>query len=83
MASNKFAKLDESPRWIRSALRLAAGVNPRCDPQLCKAIWRAAPALGGFAPRPEFPEIEEALASLTSFQPGAHFMMARRIVPAP
>ena len=38
-----------------------------------------APALGGLAPRPEFPEIEEALASLTSFQPGAHFMTARRL----
>ncbi len=57
MASNIFAKLDESAP-DRSALRLAAGHQSAApDVQGDKA----APALAGFAPTPEFPEIEEAL----------------------
>jgi len=31
-----------------------------------------APALEGFSPTPEFPEIEEALALLAALEAGAH-----------
>ena len=47
-----------APDWLSwSAPRLAAGRQSAPDVQ----GDMAAPALGGFAPTPEFPEIEEAL----------------------
>ena len=55
---------------LRAALALAKLYQSTGRPADAHAVL--APALGGFAPTPEFPEIEEALALLASLEAGAH-----------
>ena len=55
---------------LRAALALAKLYQSAARPADAHAVL--APALDGFAPTPEFPEIEEALALLASLEAGAH-----------
>jgi hypothetical protein len=55
---------------LRAAISLAKLYQSTGRPVEAHAVL--APALEGFSPTPEFPEIEEALASLASLEAGAH-----------